>query len=252
MANTTATSNTTYENSIYNSIKDQLAKLGVATDANSATIKAQTDAYDIKSARELEQARNALAEQAYAGGDLGTGGYQQNQQRALESAAAARSGFVGNAVKDAETARLKAYTDTLGVGASAENARNTLTQDQSQFTAKMGQEESQFARTLSQSKDALAQQMGFNYAQLNQQDRQFVDDLAWKKEESALQAQLQREGMSASAAAASAGNSIAAQRLAMDQEDQLFQRQVWMAQNPQELIDARNRQAIAEALGYTG
>jgi len=230
---------------VRDSIFSQINALQAPTLANSATIKAQTEGYDLQSKRGLEDTRAALAESAYASGDVGTGGFKDAQQRAIERASADRAGFLGNAVKDAETQRKDNLMKSLGMGAVYEQQDKSLMQQESEFSRTQKQSQEQFDAKLKESASQFAAQMGFNYAELGQADKQFIDNLAWNKEKAAMDNATSMAGIGASAGAASAALS---RQQARDLEDD----RRWSAYNTSDVIDAANRAAIAKYMSGGG
>lgn len=143
-------------------ILDHLKKLQTPVDPNDPSIKASTGAYKLASQRSLEQGRNALAERAYAQGQLNLGGYDVLQQQARENAGARESQYAADTVRDAEEMRKAQLMEILGLGTSA-----------GQFNRRLGFDE----KALAQDDAHFAQRLGYDYAALNQQERQFIRQL---------------------------------------------------------------------------
>jgi hypothetical protein len=96
----------------------RLQQLQAPTDPNSPAIAAPTAAYNLQADRGQEKTNQALAQAAYAGGSLNTGGYQQAQQQALEQEAADKANFSGNLINQAEQSRQQQLNQLLGLGSS--------------------------------------------------------------------------------------------------------------------------------------
>lgn len=134
----TATANTAPANGYQAAINQQISQLSAPTTANSAPVQAQTDAYHVTSQRNLAANRDALAQQAYAGGTLNTGGYGQQQQAAREASDAAEGTNTANVMKDAETQRLAALDSDLGLGQTGALQQQQLTNQANQYGSTLG------------------------------------------------------------------------------------------------------------------
>lgn len=121
------------------------------TDASDPTLNGAITAYDTQSQRDQQSDRDAIAERAYAGGNLDTGGMNTAIQASRENAAGKRASFAGNLT----------YQE-------AQNKRNTLTQQlqlatQSGLTQQAQDLQGQIAQIDAQLR---AGGLGFNYANL--------------------------------------------------------------------------------------
>lgn len=148
-------------------ILKQISGLQTATDANSSTVKDITDPYHLQSQRGLEATRRALAEQAYASGNLNTGGYGQSQISAVEHAGADEANFVGQTVATQEAQRQAMLMSMLGLGQNASQFSTQLSATQKNFADQLSQQDRQFAATLAQNVAQFGQSMGYQYALLD-------------------------------------------------------------------------------------
>jgi hypothetical protein len=151
----------------------QLQKAQQPVDPNDPSIKPSVDAYRAEATRGLDDTRNALAERAYATGNLGQGGYDQLQQQAREKMGLGVANFSGQAMQNAQAQKQAMLQQLLGLGNSNLQFSDQLGLNYSQ----LGQQASQFG-----------QDLGYRYANLNQQDRQFNDDLGYRYANSQNQA----------------------------------------------------------------
>lgn len=105
-------------NKIKSAFLQRLGGLSAPVTADDPGVAGAISANKITSQRGLENTRKALAEAAYAHGDLNTGGYQQAQQQALEHEGASEAEFAGNAVSQAQQQREQLLNQLLGLGGS--------------------------------------------------------------------------------------------------------------------------------------
>lgn len=141
---------------------DTLQNDKTATDPNGPQLAPILNAYHLQSQRGLQDTRNALAERAYAQGTLGTGGFDQQQQQALEHAGMAEAGFTGQQVSQAVLQRQQQLQHLLDVGAGflSQGQQQAVQMELAQLGAQLQRE--QLAQQQSQFGDTL----GFNYNQL--------------------------------------------------------------------------------------
>jgi hypothetical protein len=132
------------------------------TDPNGPELSPILQAYHLQSQRGLQDTRNAIAERNYAQGTLGTGGFDQQQQRALEDAGAAEAGFTGTQVSNAVMQRQAQLQHLLDAGAGF------LSQgDQQGAQAQLADLSAQLQRAqLQQQQGQFGDTLGFNYTQL--------------------------------------------------------------------------------------
>lgn len=138
-------------------LMDLLGKLDDPVTADDPMLAGQLASNRLASQRTFDRDRAAAAERrAYQG--LGDSGAMETDIRGLEEGRAERDlAFEGDAIRDESQDRRDALMQMLGVGV----------QD-TQFTEARQQQAAQFAERL-----------GFDYASLSQQDRQFIDQLAY-------------------------------------------------------------------------
>jgi hypothetical protein len=143
----------------------QLQKAQQPVDPNDPSIKPSVDAFRAESQRGLDDTRNALAERAYATGNLGQGGYDQLQQQAREKMGLGVANFSGQAMQNAQAQKQAMLQHLLGLG------NNDL-----QFSDQLGLNYSQLGQQASQ----FGQDLGYKYANLSQQGQQFNDQLGYQ------------------------------------------------------------------------
>lgn len=124
------------------------------TDASDPTLNGAITAYDTQSQRDQQSDRDAIAERAYATGNLDTGGMNTAIQQSREAAAGKRASFAGNLT----------YQE-------AQNKRQTLTQQLSLATqAGLTQQAQDLQGQIAQIDAQLrAGGLGYNYAALQAQ-----------------------------------------------------------------------------------
>lgn len=157
-------------------ILKQLGTLQNPTDPNSGTVKAITDPYHLQSQRGLEDTRRALAEQAYANGNMNTGGYAGQQIKAVEDAGAAEANFTGQTVATQEAQRQQMLMQMLGLGNNVSQFSQTLSATQKNFAEQLAQQDKQFAATLAQNVAQFGQSMGYQYSLLDWSKQQKTID----------------------------------------------------------------------------
>jgi hypothetical protein len=125
------------------------------TNSTDPTLNGAITAYDTQSQRDQQLNRNALAERAYASGNLDTGGFNTAVQQSLEDAAGKRASFAGNLT----------YQE-------AQNKRQTLTQLLQMSTAAGLTQQAQDIQRQIADIDAQLRSagLGFNYDQLLSQN----------------------------------------------------------------------------------
>lgn len=169
-----------------------------ADSANSPAVAAYRRASD----REYGRARAQAAESAALSGTIGSGGFAGQQRQLDESRAERNLAFEGSQARQAmldrqgEIERALALATQRGQFNEAQALQRELAKMQSaltmrgqdqnaeQFTKSMGynyaqldQQQKQFASTLQANKEQFLKSMGFNYDQLNQQQKQFLANL---------------------------------------------------------------------------
>jgi len=130
---TYAPASTTTTQGFIDAINGQLAQNKNPVDPNSDVVRSQTDAYRLSTERGLADAQKQAAEQAYATGNLNTGGAAQAQLSAREAASAAEAGNVGNVMATAEAQRQQNVKDLLGLGSSTSLQQQGVTNQAKQF-----------------------------------------------------------------------------------------------------------------------
>ncbi len=159
-------------------LRDRLQQLmdPNSVSAGSPDLKPAVDAYHLQTQRGLEQVRQQNAEAAYANGEMNTGAYQTQNQRAAENAAMNESSFVGTAVQQQQVQRAQQLQSLLQTGAGMITAKDqqNLQRELAQLDAGLKQQgiDFNYAQLGEQSRQFGATQ-GFNYAQLGEQSRQF-------------------------------------------------------------------------------
>jgi len=119
-------------------ISSQLDTLQQPVSANSDVVRAQTDPFRVAMSRALAGNRDALAEQSYASGNLGSGGYDQQQQRAREDASNAIATNQGQVMATAEAQRQSQLANLLGLGQSGALQQEGITNQSNQFNSTLG------------------------------------------------------------------------------------------------------------------
>lgn len=143
----------------------------------------------------------------------------QLQLAEQQSAAQAQEALTGSA--QAETSRSNRAQESLEAQAQA-NAQQEwqaqLAEKGGEAAASLAEQQSEFGQTLQQTKEALAQQMGLSYSQLDEQQREFVNSQAQQlHEQQSTLAEQAREAEQANALA------IAQMNAAMQQANQQYQ-----------------------------
>ncbi len=164
-------------------LRDRLTQLmdpnGLSADA--PEIRPSIDAYRLRSQRGLEQTREQLAGAAYARGDLNSGSYATDQQRAAEEASMGQAAFTGQAVQAQQVQRAQSLQALLQTGATMLTARDqqNLQRELAQLDAGLRQQgiDFNYAQLGEQSRQFGSSQ-DFNYAQLNQQADLYLRQLA--------------------------------------------------------------------------
>lgn len=185
------------------SILGQLGKLQndtTSTDPTGDNLRPIISAYHVQSQRGLDRTRNALAEANYANGTMNSGGFQSQEQGALENAGAQEANFTGQQVSQAVTARQQQLQHLLDVGAGfiSQGDQQAIQTELAQLQAKLqeqqlgyqysalGQQNNQFGRSLNQNNDQFGRSLG-------QQNSQFGDQLGYNY--TALKAQMDQQAL---------------------------------------------------------
>jgi hypothetical protein len=184
----TAAANTNQTNLYQQQIQQQLQNTANPVTANNPIVRAQTDAYDISSNRGLAQNRNALAQQAYAGGNLSGGGYGVQQQAAREAAAAARAANVGQVMSTEEGRRQQAQQQFMNMGQSGSLQQQQVTNQAGQAGDALRLNYNQLAQRANE----ISQQTGLSLDQLAEQGRLGDASNALKQQEINNQLELGR------------------------------------------------------------
>lgn len=163
----TSSSNDPMQAAVQAAILKQLSTLQTPTDGDSSTVHAITDPYHLQNQRGLEATRRALAEQAYASGNLNTGGYGQSQIKAVEDAGANEANFTGQTVATQEAQRMAMLQNILGLGNNSSQFTQQLNATQKNFADQLSQQDRQFAATLAQNVAQYGQSLGYQYALLD-------------------------------------------------------------------------------------
>ncbi len=157
---------TDFNQQMRNLLMSQLQGLSTPTSADSPDIAPAISAYNVQSQRDQQAERDAIAERFYAsgegGGDLKSGGFDTAVTRGREEAAGKRANFTGSMVWQAANAKRTQLQQMLQTATSAgltdqaqriqqqiaqidaDLRRQGLTQQNSQFTAQLGQQDRQF------------------------------------------------------------------------------------------------------------
>jgi hypothetical protein len=184
-ANATPAANTSASQGYQDAITQQLAALSAPTDANSATVLAQTNPFDVATERGLQQNQNDLAEAAYAGGNVDTGDAEIQQQQAREAASQAEATNTGNVVANSEAERLAQQQALLGLGTNSALQQQQVTNQANQFGDQLGlnynqlaENQNQYAGGLDYQNSALAQNNAQFGVTANQNQESIANQLA--------------------------------------------------------------------------
>lgn len=164
---TSSSSSDPMNSAVQAAILKQLGTLQNPTDPNSATVKAITDPYHLQSQIGLEGTRRALAEQAYAHGNLNTGGYAGSQIAAVEKAGADEANFTGQTVATQEAQRQAMLMNILGLGNNVNQFSQQLSATQKNFADQLAQNDRQFGASLKNAIAQFGQTQGYQYALLD-------------------------------------------------------------------------------------
>ena len=120
MGTTATTPQTAGGSTIQTTFRDQMLNL-LSTDPNSAKLTdpdlaPQSQAYSDAQQRSTEALQRQNAEQAFAGGALGTGAYDREQANAVTQQGENVGQFNANLMKDAITQRLQTLMGAMGLG----------------------------------------------------------------------------------------------------------------------------------------
>jgi len=135
---------------VRNLLLQQLSGLSSGPDP----LRQALQAYDTQSQRDQQSNRDALAERAYAGGNLDTGGFNTAVAQNQESAAGQRANFAGNTTYQDAQNRRQQLTQLLSLATSS-----GLTQQAQDLQRQIAEIDAQLR----------AGGLGFNYAQLQAQ-----------------------------------------------------------------------------------
>lgn len=144
----------------------QLTQAQTPISGSSSTVTAITDPYNQQAQQGLAQTKEALAEQAYAGGNLNTGGYANSQIAANENTSANEANFTGQTVATQEAARQAMLQNLLGLGTNVSEFSQQLSDTQKNFADQLAQQNSQFNATLAHNVAQWGQTLGYQYALL--------------------------------------------------------------------------------------
>ncbi len=175
-------STTDYNNTIRQTLLDQLKSASGPVDESNPDIAPALSAQRTQSQRDEQASRAAIAERAYAGGALGTGGgldsgeFKTDLARNREAAGATRQNFAGNLVFKAAQAKRQQLTQMLATA-----SQYGLTDQGQQIQAQIAkidadlrsrglqQQGQQFGQSLAQQHGQFGDALGLSYAQLQAQ-----------------------------------------------------------------------------------
>jgi hypothetical protein len=180
-------------NDLRSILMQQLGVLGSPVSANDPSLAPQFQAQRLASQREADRARMVASELRGAQG-LGDSGALDADITGIDERRAEQNLMMQSDTLSRETdQRRRALLAALGLGFQDEQADNglgfnyaqlgqqgsqfdrALDQDDTHFNLNLDQRGDQFDRTLAQNNDQFGQNLGFQYAGLNQQGNQFND-----------------------------------------------------------------------------
>lgn len=156
-------------------LMEQLGALSKPVTANDATIAPQLAAQRLQSQREAERARMVAAERNAAQG-LRDSGAMESDIRGIDEARAERNlGFQADTLANETQQRRQALQSMLGLGIGSDQFKQASEQQASQFASQMGlnwaqldQQQKQYLMSLAQNQSQFQDTMGLNWTQLEQ------------------------------------------------------------------------------------